>query len=319
MVLVVGSACSSPGPNVRAPNSIEHRIGAFGLTASDARTARAYGVTSAVANFVPTSTSGYAAAGVAVIDAWPQRQMYKLSCPSGQANCQRPTARDTSAFMTKLREHVREASASGLVHEYYILDDDWFDFSSLLPSMARSIKSIAPEARTLCAFALPISTTKAGSSAYAITAFRDELRNYSPSWCDDVGIYSYLPKGTPSANVGDWSMQTTLSQALELLRSRGWHASSSVLVGMPQTFGISHESQSTDDTLVPGWPTPSERQLATQISAFCAAGARAIVAYTWRLPGNPRVPTLANTPALRRGLLSGASRCVSEWHRESAR
>ncbi len=111
----------------------------------------------------------------------------------------------------------------------------------------------------------------------------------------------------------DWKMSATLSQALAILRSRGWRPSKSPFYGTVQAFGATPPTPRPHDVRQGYRPAPDPADLLTQISAFCSQGAQAILAYAWN-DGQPDRPLqLSTSPELRLALAKGYRACQRRW------
>jgi len=197
--------------------------------------------------------------------------------------------------LARIRQYVtspRNSDRENMIG-YWILDDDpGGDIRPLLRSIHDIIAEQnihSPFARpTICSFGAPKS-----------------LKNFSPQACDMVAIYLYSRKPVAGQAI-DWSLSSRLSEMLAGLKARGWDQAREPLIGMPQAFG-NYTGQN--------YALPTADELVEQATAYCKAGAVALLPYSWHdgfaLPGSQ----LYNTPTLVSALQKAIRICRSRyWH-----
>ncbi len=277
------------------------------------------GASVVVGSYVPDRhefNSALSQAGWSLIDTSVQRLVYAAACPQGPGSCRDLTRSEEDLLLNRVALEVTEAAPSGLVSGYYLTDDYWTALGRLLPKVYQAIRSRDATTPTVCGFSLNLSLRGAAGATASdpLAAFAKALQNYSPRWCDSVLIYSYAPSSKVwlAASV-DWKMSATLSQALAILRSRGWRPSKSPFYGTVQAFGATPPTPRPHDVRQGYRPAPDPADLLTQISAFCSQGAQAILAYAWN-DGQPDRPLqLSTSPELRLALAKGYRACQRRW------
>jgi hypothetical protein len=332
MIIVAGllAACTVGGrPSPTPPTSpqverepLEHLAGVYAVTSRKAlKPAAKAGARVIMESYSPENASFNNATrenGLHVIDTWIQQRLYHAYCPSGLSSCHTPGSRAQRALMRTVKQHVTATASSGLVLGYYLTDDYWVRMAGLLKQVYQVIRTHDLRRPTICGLSVPLeySPRSANAPRRSTSQFRHSLRNYSPHWCNAVMLYSYGPiEPKRPMHSSDWLMTRTLPKALELLRRAGWDADKEPLIGVPQAFGYNPRTGVRGSRLnSPQYLlSPSPKELANQIEAFCAAGARSIIAYAWNDGSTGRVSELYNSPGLRRGYDLGVDRCRQRY------
>lgn len=272
---LVGAAtsCSNP-PEIKA-HGLQNRLGVFGPANTTPDAALGIGVSLVVGN--ATARPRPRLPQIDMIDDSPQKTLYRYACGRFQRSCRLHPRPPVPELVSSIRESALEALDKRTVVAWYLTDDDWSDFSGLLPIVRQTLSSVDPEIPTICAFRLPMVTLSSdtASRARAVSIFRGSLRNFSKDWCDAVLLYSYAPKGySGSSQNVDWSMGMTLPEAVRSLKERGWDPMTMPLIGAPQAFGRDGKSRARRIA-------PSASQFKLQIESFCRFGAESIIPYTW--------------------------------------
>lgn len=307
--------------------AITHKVGVYSLTnpVSVSAAARA-GVQLAIAKDGGPKTSlsrAYAAHGVKYIDTSIQGLLYRTYCPGGTpASCRTPSLASLNTLMAHVKAHVKAVKGTGAVAAYYILDDYFTNMSGVMPWLYNAIRSVDTTTPTVCAFYQGLAyKNAAGHLVVSTSRFDEAMVNYSPQWCDAVAVYSYAPafssRKAPAVPAVEWSMASVLPALESKLEQRGWVPSKQPLIGVPSAFGYSPRTAKHRTTLeAPVWRYgPNSSQLATQIRAFCAAGAVSIVPYVWNDQSVGHVQELYNNAVLRAGVQKGTRQCrANNWH-----
>lgn len=299
---------------------IKHALGVYGLRSPQGaeRANQSLGATIAVGNPDRIASSRRQQSPVKIIDSTPQKMLYRAMCPNGPRSCHHLSSNQMTRIKQRIVASVQKNIDNPAVLGYYLLDDYWFDMSAELKVISQAIKRIKPRATLLCAFGLNIATSEESTS---VDRFRNKLVNYSPQWCNAVSIYSYSRSYSyPLRSSSDWSMSSTLELALHDLRNRGWRPTNGLLVGTPQAFNFNPRiNRSTNARELEYRAVTTQQTLRTQVTAFCRAGAQAIIAYTWENGSPGRVAVLSNDPGLRKGLRQGMRNCQAIWLKQMAR
>ncbi len=291
-------------------------VGFYGVpSAQDIDEVAAFGGSLAVRSYEPGGVAAAALrrSGVGLVDTSIQRDLYSTFCPVGPGSCRALDQVAVDDLVRRSADRARAEGSSGVVRAWYLTDDYWTDMSSVLGPLRRALRAVAPEVPTVCAFNLRLEAPEP-----ALAAFKVSLANYSPQWCDAVLVYAYRPKRAIELSLPvDWSMSATLEPALGLLRAAGWRPDLQPLIATPQAFGHSPRivrgvgGIASEQFREP----PDEGQLATQVAAFCRAGARSVIAYAWHDTSEGVVSDVSQSLSLRTGLIRGLRRC--SWYRPS--
>lgn len=171
---------------------------------------------------------------------------------------------------------------------YYILDDN--PGADIRPLLKRIHTWIAQQNKrsdfaraAVCAF---------GSIASTV--------NFDGEACDIVAVYLYAGVGASPSG----ALRQNLPPLLEALRNHGWNQKQTPLIGIVQTFG-DYEGQS--------YALPSTDDVREEAVTYCAAGAIALLAYTWHDGFNGRATQLRNSPTMVSGLQQGANICRRKY------
>jgi hypothetical protein len=135
------------------------------------------------------------------------------------------------------------------------------------------------------------------------------LRNVFPSDCDLVSPYFYASAGADDPRLIDWSMKDLLPYFHQALRAKRYDTSAHVLLPIAHAFSA-HVTGSTSY-----YVTPRPDDIATQMDAYCAAGASSIMFFTWRAADTDR--SYSTDASLRAGVQRGRLSCTQLWHDRS--
>lgn len=294
---------------------LDGRAGVYGIQpSSSATTARTMGIDFAVSGARAGSSNDLPRLNPSMKDL-----LYRSFCPNGPTTCHaigRLQEKDLLAKVTNIaRSDARDPNVIGT----YLLDDHWANMQAVLPRIYNAIRTAGNNKPVVCGVAATLTTTKD-------TSFRDSqltrsLINYSSRWCDAAMVYVYRPKGTdpPSASF-DWSMTLPLKNAIQGLKDRGFRWEKNMLIGTPQAFAYMPRTRNWSGPIQPQfWAGPSGQQLTKQITSFCAAGARAIIGYTWDDGSRGSVAMLGTSAPMRKAFTNGVRACEKTyWPRQKA-
>lgn len=319
--VVVALTGTSHGPDrTISLGDLTRKVGVYHLTdAGDVPAAAAIGAQLALApdgGDTPL-TQALSDHHMQYIDQTIQTLIYRAYCPEGQGTCRQPTPADSAAMLDAIKSHVQQVEGTHMVAAYYLLDDYYTDMGSGLRAAYEAIRSVDPNTPTICAFYQGLAyQDSSGTWVTPQRLFVKSLRNYSPQWCDAVAIYSYAPAFfapiVPPVPIVEWDMRSTLPYVLATLKSKGWDPTRQPLIGMPGAFGYEPRTGRAwqGQFAQPEWRyAPTRDQLATQINAFCSAGAIAILPYVWNDGSPGTVEELFNSPRLEAGLTLGTQKC----------
>lgn len=305
-------------PSAAPPKALDHTLGVFGVrTPRQAANAhRALDATVAVGTPEDLEARQSGEKRLKIIDHAPQNILYRAVCPHGRNSCHRLSHAELTKLKKRITHAVNQNQNDPAVVGYYLLDDYWFNMRPELKVVGRTIQRISPQSILGCGFGLHIETSK---KSVDMAEFRTKLVNYSPNWCNAIMMYSYAPAfPNPFKGHVDWNMSSTLDTAIHELRDRGWSPTNGLLVGVPQAFNFNPRiTRSHGSTKYAYRAVTNQQSLRSQVTAFCRAGASAIIAYTWDNLGEGRVQTLSNNVELRKGLREGMSNCQDIWLHET--
>jgi len=260
--------------------------------------------------------------GLSYIDEYPWELIVTYGCHDyfvhASSSCHISEA-SSATIVTLLQAHLAARQGDPNVIAYWFLDDyPGGDISDLLETMHNMLaaanhdpSSIFPRP-ALCGFGgqiLPRSDTRKPNADPLLSYFKKALTNFRPSYCDMVALYPYAVNsgtGPNDPSQYDWSMTRLLPAMFKDLEDLGWNSSKEPLVGIPQAFGCGQ------------YVTPRESDIVTQMSAYCKAGAVALIAYSWddgyhsKYPDRPYTEPV-NSAAVRAGLASGFAQCQKYW------
>jgi hypothetical protein len=259
--------------------------------------------------------------GVVEIDAFPQMIIYGYcqtnsngtytSCPISDS--------DQATILSEIKAHFASKAGDSNVVAYWILDDyPGADISALLQKVhdllaeANNDPSSVFPRPAMCgigAMVLPVTDTQFTPTDPYWKGFQRALTNFRPGYCDIVSLYAYaynITTGPNDPTLYDWSMAYVLPEAFKELAALGWNPSTEPFVALPQAFGYD------------GYVTPTEADIVTQMTAYCKAGAVALLPYSWHDgfgQKNPGVPFTepTNSAYMRAGLAEGLKQCQSYW------
>ncbi len=307
-----GTKSPSPTTSTTPVAQLDGRIGAFALAGADGLTAAADAGLDLTLTTYPSdqaSARTLRQRDIAILDSTVQRLIYSRMCSGSTRACRPPTSPEWAGTLDEVRSHVESVGADPQLAGFYLLDDYRAGAAPLLREVRQLLAELAPGRPTVCGFSLNLAQ---GNRTPKLAAFDRALSNYSPQWCDDVLIYSYVPGSTtPRTGIVDWDMSLTLEPALDRLRKAGWDSSRSRLLGTPQAVGYNPRYTIGSRRITPEYRVaPSGADMAAQVRAFCAAGASAIIAYAWDDGSTGVVDELHNSPELREALTSAGRACL---------
>jgi hypothetical protein len=248
------------------------------------------------------------------IDAQAWRIIRKVcGIPAAGKRCELSEAR-TRAVLAELKTYLEETADSPHIAGYWVLDDNpGADIRSVLDEAHKLVQEANARAHipkpTVCGFGGRLdllADTQPPAVRYG--SLNRALTNYSPAACDIVALYPYSSAriGT-SPDAVDWSLRRLLPYFFEELRRRGWSAEAQPFIGMPQAFYYDPKPPLRVATV----PVRSQ-DIATQMRAYCEAGAISILFYTWH-DSNEAWHEGHNTPLIRDGLRDGLRDCRAIW------
>lgn len=303
---------------------VSGRVGSYDAqTAQDVTEMAADGLTMLLKAGVGNSMeSDMANNNVSLIDPYPWSLIEEYGCAgyfAGQsASCQISDSTSTW-ILSQFQSHLAAQEGNSNVIAYWFLDDyPGGDVSALLQKMhdllvaSNNDPSVLFPRPAMCGFGgriAPLSDRNISAADPLMSYFETALTNFSPSYCDLVALYPYAiddGAGPDDPSQFDWSMTYLLPAMFGDLENRGWNRSIQPLVGVPQAFGYGN------------YVAPTGADVTTQMTAYCKAGAVALLAYSWDdsyLAANPNSPSAepVNSADLRAGLARGLTQCLSYW------
>lgn len=295
-----------------------HKVGVFGITdSSNMSSVSNLGVDLVVTGWPGPSNDVESLANqenLVIIDRTIQSMLYGAVCPNGRQSCQPLSREALNELLGEVRSHLRQAEPDSAVVAWYIVDDYWSPMTTELRAIKELIVAES-DLPTVCGVYLPLATRPDSSVNFAFQpkVFETSLANYDPGFCDFPMLYAYAV-ATPQRikRQIDWTMESTLSQAMPMLENTGWGAESPWL-GVPQAFG--DNPRITADGRQVYRPSPTASELAQQMQGMCRSGAVAVAPYAWADGAAGRLSNLSNSEVLRVGWREGARRCRAQWSR----
>lgn len=236
-------------------------VGAYAVWGDD-NLAAANGISYHVSSWNPA----YADQGSKILVSNIQSKMYHTFC-TGYGQCEITPERE-QVVLDFARTFVQQHHDNPGIVGWYLVDDRWGDFSSVLPKIHDIIRTYdtgTDKYPTVCGLQLDLASS---IEPNPLRHFRNQVTdNYSPSWCNAFTIYSYAQDGATGV---DWDMSETLPGALDFLAvEKGWRDRNGTFLGTPQAFGGG------------GFVVPTRGELRIQAEAFCAAGSYGLLPYAW--------------------------------------
>jgi hypothetical protein len=261
------------------------------------------------------------------IDPYPWELIAEYGCAdyfAGQSASCKISDSASIWILSQLQAHLAAQADNSNVVAYWFLDDyPGGDQTALLQKMHDLLvaSNNAPYASfprpAMCGFGghvAPLVDTNITDADPLMSDFETALTNFSPRYCDLVALYPYATNygvGPNDPSQYDWSMTYMLPAMYEDLEKRGWNPSTEPLVGVPQAFGWGN------------YVAPTGADITTQMTAYCEAGAVALLAYSWEdsyALANPNgsFTEPVNSADMRAGLARGLTRCLSYWPKISS-
>lgn len=309
---------------------VSGRVGSYDIqTASEVTDMAADGLTVLLKGFSTPSPMATAVSnsGVNIIDSYPWSLIETYGCSdyfARKSSSCRISAATSNWILSQLQAHLAAQQGNDNVIAYWFLDDyPGGDVSALLQQMhdllvaSNSDPLSAFPRPAICGFGgqiLPLNDTNITDAAPLMSYFNRAVTNFRPSYCDLVALYPYAANngaGPNDPSQYDWSMTYLLPVMFEKLEDAGWDSSKEPLIGMPQTFGYLT------------YVAPTGVDIVTQMTAYCKAGAVALLVYSWddgypsAYPESPSTEP-ANSADMRAGLGQGLTQCRSFWPRAVA-
>ncbi len=316
LIVVIGTIVRLHGPDSTVPPGAKvfrQSIGAYGVPREDLNRARDLGLNVALSGYGSPNTGRgeLEAAGMKLIarDFWGTiKKGVPGSCKQSLEPCV-ISHEVKSTILRDVRAYLKGISGDPTVIGLYILDDYPGNIVGLLEDVHREIRLVAeelslPQWPTVCGFGGNLDRRLPGTATFfeESTGFPRSLRNYSPRACDAVLLYIYARRMPEPPDV-DWTMAALLPRVKSALHAKGWNSETQPLLGTPQAFGYPEA----------GRLPPQPKHLASQIVAFCEAGAVGIIPYAWADTASGPKVLLANDPGLRGGLADGIATCREVW------
>jgi hypothetical protein len=261
------------------------------------------------------------AKGMKYIDDYPEVQIKAALTANGTgtstSNPAVITAAQESQIESAVSAHLAATANDPSIVGYWVLDD--YPYGSILPTL-QAIHTLIAQANATAVFPRPavcgfggnldwkVSSTQT-TWYYDDTYFKWSLQNYAPNACDVVDLYPYGSSTWNSSSAVDWSMSRVLPAWKQLLAAKGW-TSASPIIAAPQTFYYGWDPTRTTAQ----WVEPNASTIQTQTSAYCQAGAQAIIPYAWNDgKGGTAAEELYNMPTWQTGLTNGLATCKTVW------
>lgn len=301
------------------------RIGPYGgiLTVEDARRMTADGLTLTVlSSSAPQILAALREGGAGYIDnfLWEQIHQRCLAQYAAQKAAGRLLACSLSddeqkAIVQAAAAHLRQVESDPGVVAFWILDDyPHGDVSAVLKTLNDLVKhsnaASHVERPTICGIGGSLDAKKSPQDErfvpnHLYTA--QSLFNVSPAACDLIAPYFYGTALADDPQLIDWSMKDLMPYFLQRLRDRGFDTSSRLLLPVSHAFSYKAPTSTTFYVM------PRPEDIATQMKAYCDAGAFSMLFFTWQSQDADR--SYSNDDAIRAGVHRGRAACLERWKR----
>lgn len=321
VILTLWGSILAPAVSPSTWPEIAGRVGPYGgiLTAGDAKRMTADGLKlTLLSASAPDILATLREGGAKYIDNffWEQiHQKCKSQYDPQTANHQELACTlsrsDQSAIVEAAAAHLKQVAADPGLVAFWILDDyPHGDISATLKALHDVVKQGNAtggfQRATICGIGGSLDA-KPSAEDRQFTPNRSyteqSLINISPEACDLVSPYFYgtAPKDDPQ--LIDWSMMDLMPYFLQKLRDKGFDTTAQLLLPVSHAFSYRAPSGTTF------WVTPRPGDIATQMKAYCDAGAFSMLFFTWQSHDADR--SYSNDEAIREGVQKGRAECFS--------
>jgi hypothetical protein len=314
----------TPAVSPSAWPDIAGRVGPYGgiLTTGDAKRMTADGLNlTLLSSSAPDVLATLREGGAKYIDNffWEQihqkcESQYGTQTANHQVLACTLSTSDQTAIVEAATAHLKQVAADPGLVAFWILDDyPHGDISATLKALHDVVKrgnaTGGLQRATICGI---------GGSVDAKHAAQDQqftpdrgytersLVNISPEACDLVSPYFYGTAPTDDPQLIDWSMKDLMPYFLQKLKDKGFNTRAPLL--LPVSHAFSYRAPSGTNF----WVAPRPGDIATQMKAYCDAGAFSILFFTWQSHDADR--SYFNDDAIREGVQKGRAECLSRWN-----
>ena len=297
------------------------RIGPYGgiYTADDARqmTGDGLGLTLLSVSAAPV-LSALRQGGAKYIDEHLWRIVYNvclrrfdLQRAAGQPLACVISALDEDAIVKQANAYVNQIGSDPGLVGFWILDD--YPRGDIRATLAR-LRDIVQRNNAATGYRRPTLCGVGGDLDYKQTLAdpffiqdrrytEQAMQNLSPAACDIVSPYFYGAASQDDPRLVDWSMRTVMPYFREGLQRRGFDLSTTTIV--PVAHAFSYRGTTTY------YVTPRADDIATQMQAYCDAGAASMLFFTWQSQDAER--NYKNDQSVRDGVRLGRAGCLRTW------
>jgi hypothetical protein len=313
----------APAVSPSAWPDIAGRVGPYGgiLTTSDAKLMAADGLKlTLLSSTAPDVLATLREGGAKYIDnfLWEQihqkcKSQYEPQTSNHQVLACTLSTGDQSAIVEAAVAHLKQVAGDPGLVAFWILDDyPHGNISDTLKALHDVVKqgnaTGSVQRATICGIGGSLDARHAAQDR-DFTPNRgyteQSLVNISPEACDLVSPYFYgtAPKDDPQ--LIDWSMKDLMPYFLQRLSDRGFDTAAPLLLPVSHAFSY----RAPNGTF---WVSPRPGDIATQMKAYCDAGAFSMLFFTWQSHDADR--SYSNDDAIREGVQTGRGECLSRWN-----
>lgn len=319
-----GSLLGAASEPTAWPN-IGGRVGPYGgvLTVDDARKMAADGLTLTVlSSTAPAVLAALREGGARYIDVffWGQiseacKAQYAVQTAAHQPLVCTLSDDAQQAIVKAAATHLDEVESDPGLVAFWILDDyPHGDVSPTLKALhdlvKRSNSRSGFQRATICGVGGSLDAKRLAHDQrftpnHGYT--ENSLVNVSPQACDLVSPYFYGTAAADDPGLIDWSMKDLMPYFLQRLREKGFDTSAPLLLPVDHAFSFKSPNNPTFYVM----PRPDD--IATQMKAYCDAGAFSMLFFTWQSQDADQ--SYSNSEVIRAGVRRGHVECLKDWNR----
>lgn len=221
------------------------------------------------------------------------------------------SALDEDAIVKQANTYVTQIGSDPGLVGFWILDD--YPRGDIRATLAR-LRDIVQRNNAATGFRRPTLCGVGGDLDYKQSVAdpffiqdrrysEQAMQNLSPSACDIVSPYFYGVAAQDDPRLIDWSMRSVMPYFRYALQRRGFDPAATTIVPVAHAFAYRGASSY--------FVTPRPDDIATQMQAYCDAGAASVLFFTWQSADADR--SYHNDQSLRDGVRLGRAGCLRTW------